>query len=156
MEKWQLAQEEAKKNIAIADHMMNVTYKLINDPKLLLSIIARINSALTLSLQSVLHFERYYKRIPPFHDSFEAMYNVFKTRITSKYHINIEHLTLLNEVNAIVRQHKESAMEFTRQDKLIICGDNYGMKILSEDKIKNYIKKSKLFIQEMENMVSLT
>ena len=47
MEKFQESLLKAKKNIHLADHMIFVTYKLVNDPRLLLSAIKNIKNDLT-------------------------------------------------------------------------------------------------------------
>ena len=62
MERYEIALENAKKNIRVADHMLSVTYKLVNDPKMLLAVMERINNALSYSVASILHYERLYKR----------------------------------------------------------------------------------------------
>lgn len=139
----------------VADHMMNVTYKLVNDPKMLLAILERIHGALTLSIASILHYERLYKRIPPFQENFSSMFNMFKARCTRRYNINIEYITLIQEVSNILAQHRKSPVEFRKDDKFVICSEDYRLKIISIDHIKKFIEKAKLFIRESENMVSV-
>jgi hypothetical protein len=153
MEKYEQSLESAKKNLQLADHMLNVTYKVVNDPKLLLSIIGRISTALNNNLAFILHYERLYKRIPPFKEDFESMFNAFKLRVTKRYNINIEYITLIQEINEILKQHKNSAVEFRKDNKFVICSDKYRLKIISVDHIKRYINKAKVFLRETENMV---
>jgi len=155
MERYEQSLQNAQKTIQVADHMMNVTYKVVADPKLLLAIIDRIRNSLSYGMSSILHYERLYKRIPPFQESYESMYHSFKSRITRRYNINIEYLTLIQEVDDIMKQHKKSPIEFRRQDKFVICSENYRMKVISIDKIKEFIEKTKQFIKETENMVNL-
>jgi len=155
MERYEIALEKAKKSIHIADHMMSVTYKLVNDPKLMLPVLERVLSALTLAMATVLHYERLYKRIPPFQDNFESMFNTFKARCTRRYNINIEYITLITDVNSILTQHKQSPVEFRKDDKFVICSEDYRLKVISIDTIKKYIEKAKLFVKESENMVSI-
>jgi len=153
MDRYEAELESAKKTIGVADHMMNVTYKVVNDPKLLLAIMDRIHSSLTYALGSILHYERMYKRIPPFQDNFESMFLAFKSRVTRRYDINIEYITLIQEVDEILKQHKKSPVEFRRQDKFVICSETYRMKVISIENIKKYIETAKRFIKETENMV---
>ncbi len=153
MEKYELSLQNAKKTLQVADHMMNVTYKVVSDPKLLLAIIERINMSLQYALGSVLHYERLYKRIPPFQEDFDSMFNAFKARITRRYNINIEYITLIQDIRNILAEHKKSPVEFRRNDKFVICSDTYRLKVISIDNIKGYIEKAKGFIRETENMV---
>ena len=155
MEKFELSLENAKKNITVADHMINVTFKIVNDPKLLLSIVDRIKNALSYSVSSIVQYERMYKRVPPFQDNFDSMFNIFKTRITRRYNINIEYITLIHDVNDILKQHKESPVEFRKDETFVICNGNYRTRVITADHIKKYLEKAKLFIKETENMVKI-
>ena len=153
MERYELAIDRAKKDLKIADHMMTVTYKLVDDPKLMLTIMQRLMSSLTYSMASILLYERLYKRIPPFTETFDSMFTMFKARLTRRYHINIEYITLIQEVKKILEEHKKSPVEFARKGKFVICSDTYKIKVVDADLIKKYINKAKLFVIEAENMV---
>lgn len=153
MEKHELAIANAKKTLQVADHMATVTYKVVGDPKLLLAVVERINDALTYGMSAILSYERMYKRIPPYGEGFEPMFSTFKSRITRRYNINIEYITLIQEVNTILKDHKNSPIEFRKDNRFVICSENYRMKVISVDHIKKYIQKAKLFINEAENMV---
>jgi len=155
MERYEQSLLEAKKIISLADHMMSVTYKVVSDPKLLLAVMDRIRNALSSSMSSLLQYERMYKRIPPYNETYESMYHVFKSKIVRRYHVNIEYLTLLQEVDSILKEHKKSPVEFRRKDKFVICSENYRMKVVTVDNIKEYIQKAKQFIRETENMVKI-
>lgn len=153
MERYEIAQENAKKSLHVADHMLNVTYKLVQDPKMLLSVLERLKSSVHYAMLSVLHFERMYKRIPPFQESFDSAFNTFKARCTRRYNINVEYITLIQEVRDILRQHEKSPVEFRKDDRFVICTDNYRLRTVSIDQMKKYISKAKQFIKETENMV---
>ncbi len=154
MERYLLALEKAKKEIKVADHILNVTYRLVKDPKLILAVVERLRECLVYTIAAILLYERYYKRIPPFKEDFEVMFSLFKARCTRRYHINIEYISLIQDVKDIVEKHKQSAVEFTRGEKLVICNDSFRTYVLTIDKIKNYINKAKLFVKEASNMVS--
>jgi len=153
MEEFQKARDEAKKNIKIADHMLSVTYPLIKDPKLLLAIIENIFLAYTNAMNAIVYYDRLFKRIPPFQDSFESRFNVFRQRCLIKHNLPRNFATEIQELKDIITEHKNSPIEFSRNDKFVICSDNYRIKTISLNDIKNYIEKAKLFIQAMDNIV---
>lgn len=155
MEHYEKISQKARQDIKIADHMLNVTYKFIDDPKMLLSVTYRLMSAVTNTMGTVLYYERMYKRIPPFQDDFDSMYNMFKSRCTKRYNINVEYIKLIEELREILKQHKKSPVEFSRSKKFIICSENFRMKVIKAEDIKNYINKAKLFQTEAERMVDL-
>ncbi|MBU0665747.1 MAG: hypothetical protein ABIC91_04990 [Nanoarchaeota archaeon] len=154
MEEFQEAREKAKKNIMIADHMLIMTYPLIKDPKLLLAVIENISSALNNAMTSVLLYERLFKRVPVFQDTFDSKFNVFRQRIVDRYQINKEYLKLIQEVREIISQHKKSPVEFARKDKFVICSENYRIKTLGVPEMKTYIAKTKMFIEDIVRIVS--
>ena len=154
MEKFQEDREKALKNIKIADHIISVTYPLVQDPKLLLVVMDNIFFAFNNTMTSILNYERTFKRIPEFGESFEIKVNMFKTKVMPKYNINQEYLKTILELKEIIKEHKESPVEFSRKDKFVICSDSYKMRTLSIGEIKRYISKAKLFIEEANHITS--
>ena len=154
MEKFQEARARAKKSLKVADHMLTITYPLVQDPKLLLAVLENIFIALTNSMAAILYYERLFKRIPPFHDTFESKFNVFSADVSKKYKFDPSYIRLIMDVKNLILEHKKSPVEFSRDNKFVICSDKYDIKTISEDQLKEYVKKTKLFIQEMTNMVS--
>jgi hypothetical protein len=58
----------------------------------------------------------------------------------------------MKDLREIIRNRKESPMEFIRKDKYVICSEDYGMKTITIDKVKNYIFQSKSFIIKLNTM----
>jgi len=154
MEQFQTERDEAIKKLKLADHMLTITYRLVQDPKLLLAVLENIYSAMEKAMSSVLHYERLFKRIPPFSDNFESKLNMFKNRIIPKYKINEGYIKSIKELREIIVEHKRSPVEFARKDKFVICSDNYRMKTISIPEIKKHVETAKLFIQNTSFIVS--
>jgi len=154
MEKFQEAREKAKKSIKIADHILSVTYPLVKDSKLLLAVVENIFLAYTNAMASVLYYDRLFKRIPPFNDTFESKFNMFKEKCIHSYKLDKNYLEDMQDVKNIITEHKKSPMEFTRKDKFVICSDNYRMRAVSLDQLAAYVNKAKVFIQDIDNIVS--
>lgn len=154
MEKFQELRDIAKKRITIADHILTQTYPLVQDTKLLLAVIENIFLALTNSMGSILHYERLFKRIPPFYDNFDSKFNMFRSRVVNAYNIDKEHIKFIQDVKDITIAHKKSPIEFKRKDRFVICSDDYNIKEITLEKIKDYVSKTKLFMQKAESIVS--
>ncbi len=60
----------------------------------------------------------------------------------------------MQDIKDIIIQHKKSPVEFTRKDSFVICSDDYQMKTISLDKMKNYILHSKSFIQNINGIIN--
>ncbi|MFH1026150.1 MAG: hypothetical protein V1764_05670 [Nitrospirota bacterium] len=154
MEKFQEARDKAKRNLQIADHMIYMTYNMVKDPKLLIVIMENIFLALTNAMSSVLYYEKFFKRIEPFPENFESKFAIFQQECVKKYNIDKSYILLIRDVKDFIFEHRQSAVEFVRKDRFVICTDNYQMKAVSVDQIKRYIGITKNFLQETARIVS--
>jgi len=154
MEKFQEAREKAKKNVRVADHILTQTYPLVNDPKLLIAVLENIFLSLTNSMGALLHYERLFKRIPPFHENFESKFNMLKMNVAHKHGISNDYLKFIQEVKSLLELHKKGPVEFSRKDVFVICSEKYDMKAVSVNDMKKYIAKTKMFIDEISKIVS--
>jgi len=153
MEKFQEYQETAQKKLKLADHMLVITYPLVKDPKLLLAITNNILSSIDCSIASLIHFERLFKRIPPFPDTPDGRLDIFKTKLIPKFNISRDYITLISSLREIVQEHQSSSVEFARKDKFVICSSNYRLRTLSMEDLKKYIARTKVLVNEMERLV---
>lgn len=153
MEDFQLALEKAKERIKIADHMLDSTYPLIKDPRLLLGVMENVFLALSNAMSSVLYYERFFRRIDNFKDDFNNKFYSFKYNIVNRYHINTEYIMLIQDMRNMMLEHKKSPMEFSKGDKFIICSNDYRYRTVSADEMKKFISMSKQFIQDMVRIV---
>jgi hypothetical protein len=117
-------------------------------------VLENIFLSLTTSMASLLYYERLFKRIPPFHDTFDSKYNLFREKMVRRHNIDPSYLRLLMETKEIIKEHKNSPVEFARKDKFVICSDSYQLRTISVEELKRKIAKAKLFIEEMDNLVS--
>jgi len=153
MEKFQELREMAKKKLQLADHILTMTYPIVNDGKLLLAVVENMFLALTNAMGSVLYYERLFKRVPPFHDNFSSKFNLFRDYVEKK-NINEEYLRLIQNIKDIVIKHKKSPVEFTRKDQFVICNGSFRTHTISANELKDYIAKAKSFLRYTEDIVS--
>ena len=154
MEKFQELRDAANKKIKIADYTLTMTYPLVKDPKLLLSAVENLFLAYSYSMSSLLHYERLFKRIPPFPDNFSSKLEVFSSMCMIRYKINPEHVGIMKEIREIIILHRKSPMEFSRKESLVICDDGYRMRTISAAMLKDRVSKAKLFINNVSAIVS--
>lgn len=153
MEHYETFSKKARQDLKVADHMLNVTYKFVGDPRMLVTIMQRLMNAVTNSMSAILYYERSKKRIPAFGSNFENMLNTFKARCARRYRVSSEYIQMIEELKQIMDEHKRSPVEFSRKDKFVICSNEYHMQVITAAKIKNYINKAKLFQTEIEGMI---
>jgi hypothetical protein len=153
MEKFQELREISNKKILLADHILTQTYPLLKDPKLLLAAIENIFLSYTNSIGSLLYYERLFKRISNFNDTFESKFRMLK-EIYKKYDIKQEDINTIKEIKDIILQHRKSPIEFSRDDHFIICSNEYNMKTICIDDLKKMIKNAKDFIRKV-NIITM-
>ncbi len=153
MEEVEAFKAKAKRSIHIADHMIYMTYNVVRDPKILLSIMDNIFLSQISAINAVLHQEKVYKSIPSIPEGFEAKFMLFKSLYSSS--IGDIYLKMIRDVKDTIFEHKTSPVEFRRKDKYIICNGSYKMRTISIEKIKEYIKLTKEFLQLTEKIINL-
>ena len=153
MEPFQESLLKAKKKLHLADHMVFVTYKLVNDPRLLLSAIKNIFNSLQNTIDSLLIYERVFKRIPAYPENFGSKFSILKDNCINRLNLDQSYLYLIKDIHTLLLEHKNSPVEFSRKDRFIICSSNYQTKSISLKEIKEYISRSKDFIKDVESIV---
>lgn len=154
MEKFQELRDAARKKLQLADHILTMTYPMVKDPHLLLSSVENLFLAFSYGMGSVLHYERTFKRIPPFPDDFASKFELFRDKCAKRYDIPEEHLKIIKGLREIIVAHKKSPVEFSRKENFVICAEDYRMRAISPDEVKGYIEKAKLFIKGVTTIVS--
>jgi len=154
MEKHQVAKLRAERHIKIADHMLTQTYPLLKDPKLLLAVMENIFMAMRYSMEALLYYDRFYKRIPQFQENFESKFNMFRARLLQRYSIAPEQVTTMQNVRELIMEHKKSPVEFTRGDRFVICTDSFHMKTIDVEQIKRFISTARSFYSKVSSKVS--
>ena len=152
MERFQESREKAKKNIHIADHMLTVTYPLVKDTKLLLAILENVFLGYVNAMSAILYHDRLFKTIPPFQNTYESKLRMFKEKSMRKHKLSNDYLMELQEIRELLKEHKESPVEFVKQDKFVICSETYKMKTIGLKNIQQYIDRAKLFIAEVDKI----
>ena len=79
---------------------------------------------------------------------------MFQAKIVDKYNINEEYVKFIKEVKDILLQHKKSPVEFVRKDAFVICDNDYKIKTLDVERIKDYLSKTKNFLREINQIIT--
>jgi len=150
MEKFQENIQQAIKTLQIADHMTYVTYPLVNEKRLLLKIFDEIYKSIISCINAILNFEYLYKRIRLYKENNDNM-RTFMEKCAKNYGLTNEQIKKIKEIIELNKQHKQSAMEFVKKDKIVILSDNLGTQILDLQKIKEYLLLAKELLMKTNN-----
>lgn len=126
---------QAKKSLQIADHLLIGTYPLVNDPKILLGVLANLYDAYKNIIECVLNKNT----IPLKTDKgqLEQFIFYFKSKITK------DEMQSIKKIYALFKEHKTSSVEFVRKQKLVICDKEFEFNALSFEKLKIHLKHAK-------------
>jgi len=144
---------DAQIKLKQADHMVCVTYPLLKEPKLLLSSLNNLYTAVTLTMKAILVFERDRKTIPLFGESFVSQFEVFATRVAPAHALNKKYVQFIAQLKEFVDHHKKSSITFKRKDSYIIADDDYEMKALTSNLIKEQLSFAKVFVKEIQYII---
>lgn len=142
---------ESNKHYRLADHITNVTYPLIKDSRLMLSMLDNIDKCVKYALDGFLYCEKMHDRISVFPEDLPTKLNVFSKTAAIRYNVNGFQI-LIREINEIVNKHKESPVEFIKDKRLYIYNKEYKARTLDIKDIKLYLLKVKPFIVQLNNI----
>lgn len=151
METFQQQRENALRHIQIADHMLSVTYPLLKDPKLLITITSNIYESIHENIRSLISYEIMFKRINDPGTTFEQELRAI-THLVHKYQLDKTIITTFQELNMILKEHKESPMEFSRKETFVMYTDNDGVKTISPQTIEKYLEQAKKIQDEIRRI----
>jgi len=153
MEKFHKLIKEANSTFNTADHLTYVTYPLVKETRLIITIIENLYTAATKAMDAIIYYDRLYKRINPVAENFNSRIDVFKNKCAKRYDIDEKYINLLKDLKRIVSNHKESPMEFIRKDKFVICSDSYSnVKTLDINQLKEYISLTRSFLNKINSI----
>ncbi len=149
MDSFVAAWEAARQKARVADHILTQTYPLLKDPKLLVAVLQNLVEAVDKGLHALLAYEHAMKRFPPPGETFESRLTAFRHHLAPRYGVPRELLRFISELQETVKEHRESPVEFVRKSKFVICDNNYRLRTLTEQGMKEYVRKTKEFLELM-------
>jgi hypothetical protein len=149
MEKFQESLKKAKQETHVADHMIFVTYNVVNNPRLLFSAMKKILVSMLFALDALLQYERLFKRISAIPQTYTSKLLLLKKHC-QKYKLSQNYIYLIKELNDLIVEHEKSPVEFSRKKRFVICSRDYRMKTITINKIKEYLSRNKAFLKDVE------
>ncbi|MBI2548489.1 hypothetical protein HYW21_04010 [Candidatus Woesearchaeota archaeon] len=153
MEAFQEARAKALHHLKIAGHMLEVTYPLVKDTRLLLRVLHNLDTSLEYTMKAILGYDLYYKRIPPFSTEFQSLFATFRARCARRYNLGEQQFKVIQEVRFLIKEHKESPVAFARKGSLVMCSDSYDVTILSVQKLRTMMQETKFLIDFMNKKI---
>jgi len=146
MDETAMYKQNAVKAIYQANYLFSTTYKLIKEPKALLSISSHILSSFMHSVSAILAHEHIAL------GSDEEKLQYFRKNLVAKYGLQ-EYDNLIGRIEFLQKEHKQASVEFTRGSSYVMCSNQFSqINSISETDVQNYIKKAKEFVSVVERI----
>ncbi len=152
MEKFLENLYEAEKIIKKIDHMIYITYPLIQDKRLILKTISEAKRAIIKCINSILQYEYLYKRIRLTKDPKENM-RVFKLKCAPRYDISVGKIKIILELFDLVEKHKKSPFEFKKQEKIVILSEDSKPKVIVIEDAKKFLSLAKELLTKSKKLI---
>lgn len=153
MENYKKLAQDAVLLMKGADHLIYVTYPMIKDSKMLLGIIKNIYDASLKAMDSILIYERTYKRLPVYAEDFYGNLDLIKLHCMPKYSLPREFIQIIKDIKELLNDHKKSPVEFRRKDSFVIASENYKLRSVDINKVKAYLAGTKPFVEKIARVV---
>ena len=145
---------EAERKLSNVDHLLSVTFPVLNDSKILAPIAETLAQSALKALEALLCYERAYKRIHILPTNIDLMIDLFKTDIARRYKFERGLIVMLNDLKNLLQSRKKSAAEFVKNDKYVICSNEYYTTIITSEKLKSYKLLTANFINQVRVITS--
>jgi hypothetical protein len=142
MERHEACLALARRELEAAQKTLEITYKLLEEPKVLAVAAGKLQRALMNAMRGM------------FDEDPKMMLQLFRARQARRYRFSEDFSRVIEEVLEIVEEHRRSPVEFARHGNLVICTENYELTMLTHEMLKERMEKAKIFIREAENLLS--
>ena len=155
METFNKLVQQANTSFKTADHLAHVTYPLLNETKLIITIAENLRKCIEDGMEAVLYLDRLYKRIQQYPSDFLSKFYVFRERCAVRYKFEKDEIAMINEVHILMESKRKSNLEFVRKDRLVFASDTYKLKSLTIHDVKNYLITAKKFLDKVNQIAKV-
>lgn len=140
--------QKAAYQLHLAEHLLEVTYPLVKDPKMLLSVLSNLEQSHENLFESVLPLD-----LRNSDTSFVKKLKSFEDLLQSYSIISGGEIKTIKTVHDLVLQHKESAVVFSRKDSFVICEDDYKIKKIDPLLVGEQVHNTKKLMTKIIKLV---
>ena len=82
-----VAKDKARQQYDAAFHLLNVTFPLVKDPKLLIGIVHNVFMSMEYSMDAILNYETQLRLVPQHSNVFQSKFNIFRLKSVRRNNI---------------------------------------------------------------------
>lgn len=149
MEKFAECIIEAHKKLSFSSYILEKTYPITQDPKMLFSVVSSLYSSLRYALFGVLYFELFFKRINKIGKSVEEQIEIFMDYCSERYPYLLGICDEILLLKKIMDKHKESSVELAKKEEIFMFDDKYDSVVISLTDARKHLYNAKIFIDKL-------
>ena len=130
--------QEAERIIKKIDHLLYVSFPLVQDKKLILNAVIEIKNAVKICINIILQQEYFYRRIKLYNQP-SINFKTFEEKCSKRYDIGKQEIKLISELFEISEIYKQSPFEFVKNDKIVILSENSKAYSITLGKAKQFL-----------------
>jgi hypothetical protein len=137
-------------NLNIADQLLNNTYPLIREPKLLISVLEHLSQAFENIIIATLQYEKEdVTTLENIQSNFNTLIQLFEQNIINKYNLDKEIIPFILNIRTTLEKHKNANIEFTKKETFIISDNEYNITTLNVNEMEQTLLQSKRYIDNI-------
>ncbi len=144
---------QANKLFKTADHLTYMTYPLVKDERLIITIMENLAEAMAIGMNALLERESALGKIKKVPIEFKDRFEIFKNECAKRYNFNLGHLELLKDLNVLQDLRKNSSFEFSRNGYYVLAEKDFRTRKLTYQMIKNDLNLSKGFFEKINSIM---
>ncbi len=133
--------KDAKHKLNSASHLLTITYPLVQDQRMFSRILELLAESLEAGVNAALHHLHYTESLPLL-KKFELDYPHFVKK-KEEYGLSMEEIKAIGEIMFMAKKLKEAAMEFPRQDSLVILSEKLETEKIDEKRLRSFLSITK-------------
>ncbi len=145
--------EELSKAFKDVHHMINVTYKFVKEPKLLLTILDKLYD-ISIKLIDIILYDNYSrKNISLIPKTNEAKIVLFDEKLSPLYDFGEDLVELIKHIDHL-KQIQKKSLVISKDNKVVFYIDNYTTEIFSLDDANQIYHDLYFYFEELKKEIS--
>lgn len=132
--------QTAQKELNLAEYLLHSTFPLTKDTKVLLGVLTHLYKAQERMLSALVEKGEHSQKIVLAHKDFP------KVCAETDF-------AVLQETQELQEEHLSCPVEFTKNEKVVLCDDNYVMKLVEAGALSKYLRTTKSLLKKIQLVV---
>lgn len=156
MQDYLQSREKARFQHEAARHLLQVTFPLVQDPKLLMGVANNLVLAYEHAIDAILLFERQLRLVPIYGNSPQSKLDIFRRKSATRNRIDPKHITLLLQLKELQEVQRSGPAEFPRGRRFVLADQDYSLKSLSKEQLQDWLYQTKSFLEKADQILRIS